>query len=96
MPAPRGGVSMAAVQEQPYAPDADYCVYCQAPAAGVCADCGALCCGDCVEIVMRFTSRRAVCHGCLEAAPAAAPRRWPWLVAAGALAAAVAALIAFG
>lgn len=76
------------MQEQSFTPDADYCVYCHAPAAGLCADCGALCCADCVEIVMRFTSRRAVCTTCLDAAPAAAPRRWPWLAAAGALAAA--------
>lgn len=70
------------MQEQPFAPDADYCAYCHAPAAGVCADCGALCCGDCVEVVMRFTSRRAVCHACLAAAVAPRSRRWPWLAAA--------------
>ena len=86
---------MAAVQEQPFTPDADYCAYCHAPAAGVCADCGALCCADCVEIVMRFTSRRAVCHSCVSAEPPAAPGRWLWLVAALVLAAAGAGCVAF-
>ena len=84
---------MAAVQEQPFTPDADYCAYCHAPAAGVCADCGALCCADCVEIVMRLTSRRAVCRACLSAEPLPAPRRWPWMVAA--LVLVVAGLFAF-
>ena len=37
---------------EPFSPDADYCVYCHAPAAGMCAECGALCCVDCVELVM--------------------------------------------
>jgi hypothetical protein len=68
------------VQEQSFTPDADYCVYCHAPAAGLCADCGALCCADCVELVLRFTSRRAVCTSCLSAAAPPAPRRWPWAV----------------
>ena len=76
------------MQEQPFTPDDDYCVYCHAVAAGMCADCGALCCGDCVEVVLRFTSRRAVCRECLRAAPAP-PRRWPWVVAAVAILAAV-------
>jgi hypothetical protein len=69
------------VQEQPFTPDEAYCAYCHAPAAGVCADCGALCCGDCVEIVLRFTSQRAVCHACLRDAPprrAAGAGRWAW------------------
>lgn len=70
------------MQEQSFTPDADYCVYCHAPAAGLCADCGALCCADCVELVLRFTSRRAVCTACLAAEPAARARRWPWLAAA--------------
>lgn len=73
------------MQEQPFTPDADYCVYCHAPAAGLCADCGALCCGDCVEIVMRVTSQRAVCRACLDAADATPRRRWPWIAAALAL-----------
>lgn len=72
------------MQEQPFTPDDDYCVYCHAPAAGVCADCGALCCGDCVELVLRFTSRRAVCRSCVGDAPP--PRtRGRWLIVAGAL-----------
>lgn len=68
------------MQEQSFTPDADYCVYCHAPAAGLCADCGALCCADCVELVLRFTSRRAVCTSCLAAAAPSPPRRWPWAV----------------
>jgi hypothetical protein len=79
----------AGVQEQPFTPDEDYCAYCHAPAAGVCADCGALCCGDCVELVLRFTSQRAVCRSCLRDAPPARPR-WRWvMVAVAAIAAAV-------
>lgn len=74
------------MQEQPFAPDDEYCAYCHAPAAGVCADCGALCCGDCVELVLRFTSRRAVCRTCLRDAPPPR-RRGRWLVLGAALAA---------
>lgn len=77
------------MQEQPFTPDDAYCAYCHAPAAGVCADCGALCCGDCVALVLRFTSRRAVCRDCLRAAP---PRRGPWRMVA-LLAAAAGALL---
>lgn len=54
-------------QTSPFTPDDSYCVYCHAIAAGVCAACGALCCGDCVDLVMGLTTRRAVCHGCIEA-----------------------------
>ena len=64
---------------QPISPDDVYCVYCHAPAAGSCAVCRALCCGDCVELVMGLTLRRAVCRSCLArgAVPAdAAARRW--------------------
>lgn len=68
------------MQEQSFTPDADYCVYCHAPAAGLCADCGALCCADCVELVLRFTSRRAVCTSCLAAEAPPTPHRWPWAV----------------
>ncbi|MBX3024638.1 hypothetical protein KF840_06985 [bacterium] len=76
------------MQEQPFTPDDVYCVYCQAPAAGMCADCGALCCGDCVEVVLRLTSRRAVCRMCLRHAPTPRRRRWWWVAALAALAAA--------
>ena len=76
------------MQEQPFTPDDEYCVYCHAVAAGLCADCGALCCGDCVEVVLRYTSRRAVCRACLRSEPPA-PRRWPWVAAAIAILAAV-------
>ena len=64
---------------QPFAPDDAYCVYCHAPAAGSCAVCGALCCGDCVELVMGLTTRRALCRSCLArgARPADA-RAWRW------------------
>ena len=72
------------VEAQPFVPDADYCAYCHAPAAGPCADCGALCCANCVEIVLRFTSRRAVCKPCL-AVHDRDVRLWPWIVAAVAL-----------
>ena len=30
-----------------------------------CAECGALCCGDCVEVVLRLSIPRAVCQSCL-------------------------------
>jgi len=71
--------------QQPFTPDDVYCVYCHAPAAGLCAVCGALCCGDCVELVMGLTTRRAVCRSCLEKGhrPAGAwtARRIAWVVA---------------
>lgn len=74
----------------PFTPDDDYCVYCHAPAAGLCAGCGALCCADCVELVMGWTTQRAVCGSCAEAAAVgASPRLLPWLVAAAALGAAL-------
>lgn len=59
---------------QPFSPDDAYCVYCHAPAAGPCAVCGALCCGDCVELVMGIATRRATCQNCLASgyAPAGA------------------------
>lgn len=31
----------------------------------MCATCGALCCGECVELVMGLTKQRAVCRDCL-------------------------------
>jgi hypothetical protein len=72
--------------EQPFTPDDPYCVYCHAPAAGPCATCGALCCGDCVELVMGLTTRRAVCCSCIEKGhlPAGAwtTRRIAWAGAA--------------
>ncbi|MDX2165532.1 MAG: hypothetical protein SF182_00645 [Deltaproteobacteria bacterium] len=49
----------------PFTPDDDYCVYCHAPAAGPCAQCGALCCGDCVDLVLRLSVPRAVCRDCV-------------------------------
>jgi hypothetical protein len=54
---------------EPFAPDDDYCVYCHAPAAGPCAECGALCCGDCVDVVLRLSVPRAVCRDCLRDQP---------------------------
>jgi hypothetical protein len=71
---------------QPLSPDDVYCVYCHAPAAGACAVCRALCCGDCVDLVMGLTVRRAVCRSCLArgAAPGdAAARRWFMIAAVG-------------
>jgi hypothetical protein len=70
---------------EPLRPDHDYCVYCHAVAAGPCAACGAICCGDCVDLVMGLTTRRAVCHSCLGEGrvPTDAPlRRWLMLAAA--------------
>jgi len=63
----------------PFQPDQDYGVYCHAPAAGMCAGCGALCCPDCVELVMGWTTQRAVCRSCAEQGeqPRNPSRRWP-------------------
>lgn len=58
---------VGAVALQPFTPDDDYCVYCHAPAAGPCAECGALCCGDCVEIVLQLSVPRAICQSCFAA-----------------------------
>jgi len=77
---------------EPFAPDDDYCVYCHAPAAGMCAECRALCCPDCTELVMGWTTRQAVCSSCVRSRPAGEkPRRRasPWI--AGLVAAALAA-----
>ena len=79
---------------QPFSPDDAYCVYCHAPAAGPCAVCKALCCGDCVELVMGLTVRRAVCRSCLErgAHPADAAA-WRWFIGAAALLVVIGALV---
>ncbi len=60
---------------EPFSPDADYCVYCHAPAAGMCAECGALCCVDCVELVMGWTTQRAVCNPCSHGSETASGQR---------------------
>jgi len=52
---------------EPFEPDDVYCVHCHAPAAGVCARCGSLCCGDCVELRLGMTRHLAVCRVCLAA-----------------------------
>jgi hypothetical protein len=71
------------VQTQTFSPDDIYCVYCHARAAGPCAVCGALCCPDCVELVMGLTARRAVCLSCLQKGEKPAGHGvWRWLVAA--------------
>lgn len=73
-------------QTTPFTPDDEYCVYCHAVAAGVCAACGALCCGDCVELVMGLTTRRAVCRDCLakgQRSGDVALRRWMVIAAVG-------------
>ncbi len=57
---------------EPFSPDDDYCVYCHAPAAGMCAECGALCCGECVELVMGWTTQRAICDSCARTSDAPA------------------------
>jgi hypothetical protein len=65
---------------QPFTPDEIYCVYCHAVAAGPCAICGALCCADCVELVMGLTAQRAVCRSCQQAGRSPADRRaWWWI-----------------
>lgn len=71
---------------QTFEPDGIYCVHCHAPAAGPCAACGALCCGDCVELRLGLTRQQAVCRVCITAAPAPRRRRRVVVVAAAALA----------
>ena len=75
---------------EPFTPDDDYCVYCHAPAAGMCAGCGTLCCADCVELTMGWTTQRAVCSQSAAAVPSprAASRALPWLAGLVTLAAA--------
>lgn len=83
-------------QPQPFDPDASYCVYCHAPAAGMCAACGALCCADCVELVMGLTRRRAICRGCVDEGRLPLERRLlPWAVAGAIALAGVLAAFAF-
>ncbi len=68
---------------QPFSPDDDYCVYCHAPAAGMCAECGALCCAECVDLVMGWTTQRAVCDSCArtsEAPSSTSARSRLWLI----------------
>ena len=81
------------MQPQTFRPDDEYCVYCHAVAAGPCADCGALCCVDCVDVVLRFTSRRAVCKPCLRAEPSGGPSRRRWMIAGLLIAGAVLVLL---
>ena len=74
------------MEAQPFIPDDDYCTYCHAVAAGPCAECGALCCGDCVEIVLRLTTQRAVCKQCTGAEPTPTSKRvWLWIGAGAAM-----------
>lgn len=69
----------------PFVPDADYCVYCHAEAAGSCALCAALCCPDCVELVGGLVTPRAVCRSCLARGDRPAgldtllQALWPWV-----------------
>ena len=67
---------------QPFSPDDQYCVYCHAPAAGLCAGCQAICCGDCVELVMGVTKQCAVCQSCIEKGWSAPGKRPLTLLAA--------------
>jgi len=63
-------------------------VYCHAVAAGLCATCGALCCADCVELELGWTTQRAVCHACLRArgtAETRPSRGLGWIVVVAAL-----------
>ena len=75
---------------QPFDPDALYCVYCHAVAAGMCATCGALVCGDCAELTMGLTQQRAICSECVRKSRRPLERRllW-WMVAAAILLAAI-------
>ncbi len=73
-----------------FTPDDDYCVYCHAIAAGMCAECGAICCAECVELVMGWTTQRAVCTSCLQrddsnTDKAPRSRTLMWVLAAGVL-----------
>jgi hypothetical protein len=79
------------VAVQPFTPDDEYCVYCHARAAGPCAECGALCCGDCVEVVLQLSIPRAVCQTCLASHPRS-DRRGLWNRMSAALARLKAAL----
>jgi hypothetical protein len=65
-------------QAQPFEPDSSYCVYCHAVAAGMCATCDALCCGECVELVMGLTKHRAVCRNCFAKGRRPLERRVLW------------------
>jgi hypothetical protein len=76
--------------EQPFRPDADYCVYCHAEAAGSCASCRAIVCGDCASLVTASGRSFAVCKDCekkTSLARAWASLLWPvaLLLAVGAL-----------
>jgi hypothetical protein len=51
---------------EPFSPDRPYCVYCHAPAAGMCAGCGAICCAECTELVMGISTQQALCGSCLR------------------------------
>lgn len=62
------------MQPAPFTPDALYCVYCHAPAAGACAGCGAPCCADCVELLRGVITPRAVCRSCVRAGRVPAER----------------------
>jgi hypothetical protein len=85
---------MRRMEAEPFTPDDVYCVYGHSPAAGTCADCGALCCGDCVEVVLRLTTSRAICKSCLGAEPARRTTRvWRWAAGAAAIAAGVVAML---
>lgn len=76
---------------EPFEPDDIYCVHCHAPAAGMCAECKALCCADCVELRLGWTREQAICRVCLrhgEAPAGTGARRsppWPWIAAAAAV-----------
>jgi hypothetical protein len=78
---------------QPFDPDNPYCVHCHAEAAGMCARCGALCCGDCVELRLGLTRHQAVCRLCLAAEGEV--RRRPGRIVIGTLLAILAMVIAW-
>ncbi len=51
----------------PFIPDNDYCTLCGAIAAGPCATCRAMVCGDCCEVTGGSVKRVAVCTRCAAA-----------------------------
>jgi hypothetical protein len=65
----------------PIRPDADYCVYCHAPAAGRCAGCHALVCADCTRLVEGLLRPLAMCHGCADKRPRPKRMLLVWLLA---------------
>ena len=56
------------------------CRYCSRPAAGPCARCGALVCGDCCTLTTRSAKVWAVCVRCDEQGGGELGSRWTGLL----------------